>query len=191
MSACGLRAQAPVLLAAVFKFCHHRMRPFLASFPSTASSGAGTGDGVRWHSPPSSSAIPFCNFPLAGRRPHEQAHRNGVLRHREPRSAARSSRAAFASVLLWPVLLFTGAASAGIYTVALSELGDRFLTGTELVSGTASFATMWGAGALAGALIAGWAFQNLRARRTPLCGLALFAIFIAGMTTARLARTAR
>ena len=42
-----------------------------------------------------------------------------------------------------------GATAAGIYTVALAELGERF-SGHELVTGTASFSTMWGMGALAG-----------------------------------------
>jgi drug/metabolite transporter (DMT)-like permease len=51
--------------------------------------------------------------------------------------------------------MVAGAASAGIYTVALSELGDRF-SGHELVTGTAAFSTTWGLGALGGALLAGW-----------------------------------
>jgi len=91
-----------------------------------------------------------------------------------------------ATWLLWPVLLVTGAASAGIYTVALSELGDRF-TGTELVSGTASFATMWGFGALLGALVAGWAFQGFGPDGLPYTLAALFAAFILAMTGRRLA----
>jgi MFS family permease len=95
----------------------------------------------------------------------------------------------FASWLLWPVLLVTGAASAGIYTVALSELGDRF-TGTELVSGTASFATMWGFGALLGALVAGWAFQGFGPDGLPYTIAALFAVFIVAMAARRLARGA-
>jgi MFS family permease len=85
--------------------------------------------------------------------------------------------AAFSSVLLWPVLVVTGAASAGIYTIALSELGDRF-SGTELVAGTASFATMWGLGALLGALLAGWAFGGFGPDGLPYTLAALFALFI-------------
>jgi MFS family permease len=92
----------------------------------------------------------------------------------------------FGTWLLWPVLLVTGAASAGIYTVALSELGDRF-TGAELVSGTASFATMWGLGALLGALAAGWAFQIFGPDGLPYTLAALFAAFILAMTGRRLA----
>ena len=88
--------------------------------------------------------------------------------------------------LLWPVLLITGAASAGIYTVALSELGDRF-TGTELVSGTASFATTWGLGALLGALLAGWAIEAFGPDGLPYTLAALFAVFIIAMAARRIA----
>jgi MFS family permease len=48
---------------------------------------------------------------------------------------------AFGSWLIWPVLVATGAASAGIYTLALAELGERF-SGHELVAGTAAFSTV-------------------------------------------------
>jgi MFS family permease len=65
----------------------------------------------------------------------------------------------FGTFLLWPVLLVCGAASAGIYTVALSELGERF-SGNELVAGTASFATVWGLGAIFGALLGGLLHQH-------------------------------
>ena len=57
---------------------------------------------------------------------------------------------------MWPLLLVIGAAGYGVYTVALSDLGDRF-SGDELVQGSAAFATMWGGGALIGALTGGWA----------------------------------
>ena len=95
----------------------------------------------------------------------------------------------FETLLLWPALLITGAASAGIYTVALSDLGDRF-TGTELVSGTASFATMWGLGALLGALLAGWSFQAFGPDGLPYTLAVLFAAFILAMTGARAVRWA-
>ena len=63
------------------------------------------------------------------------------------------------SWLLWPLIMVMGAVSAGIYLVALSDLGDRF-GGGELMAGTASFGVMWGTGALAGAVTAGWAFEG-------------------------------
>ena len=86
----------------------------------------------------------------------------------------------FGTFLLWPVLLVCGAAAAGIYTVALSELGERF-SGNELVAGTASFATVWGLGAIFGALLGGWAFQRFGPDGLPLSIAAIFAFFIAAV----------
>lgn len=63
----------------------------------------------------------------------------------------------FGTPIFWFLLLIAGAASAGIYTVSLSELGERF-SGADLIAGSAAFSTMWGGGALLGAVIAGWAF---------------------------------
>jgi len=83
----------------------------------------------------------------------------------------------FGTILLWPVLLVCGAAAAGIYTVALSELGERF-SGNELVAGTASFATVWGLGAVFGALLGGWAFERFGPDGLPLSVAAIFAFFI-------------
>lgn len=60
----------------------------------------------------------------------------------------------------WPVLILMGATGYGVYTVALASLGDRF-SGTELVNGSASFATMWGGGALVGSMTSGWALLTL------------------------------
>jgi len=86
----------------------------------------------------------------------------------------------FGTFLLWPVLLVCGAAAAGIYTVALSELGERF-SGSELVAGTASFATVWGLGAIFGALLGGWAFESFGPDGLPLSVAAFFALFIGAM----------
>ncbi len=83
----------------------------------------------------------------------------------------------FGTPLLWPVLLVTGAASAGIYTVALAELGDRF-SGHELVTGTASFSTAWGSGALAGSLIAGWSIAGFGPDGLPYTMAAIFTLFL-------------
>ena len=65
------------------------------------------------------------------------------------------------------------------------ELGERF-SGTELVAGTASFATMWGLGALLGALLAGWAFEGFGPDGLPYTLAALFAIFIVAMSARRI-----
>ncbi len=68
--------------------------------------------------------------------------------------------------LLWPVLMLAGAAAAGIYTVALADLGDRF-SGHDLVTGTAAFSVTWGSGAFAGAMIAGWSMAVFGADGLP------------------------
>ena len=85
---------------------------------------------------------------------------------------------AFGTWIMWPLILVSGAASAGIYTVSLAELGERF-KGTELVSGTASFATMWGLGALFGAVMAGWAFDRFGPDGLPYSVAITFAVFVA------------
>ncbi|QIG46442.1 MFS transporter [Nordella sp. HKS 07] len=84
---------------------------------------------------------------------------------------------AFGTWMIWPVLVVTGAASAGIYTMALAELGERF-SGNELVAGTAAFSTMWGAGALIGALIGGWAMDRFGPDGLPYATAVVFAGFI-------------
>ena len=83
----------------------------------------------------------------------------------------------FGTAFLWPVLTVAGAASAGIYTVSLSELGDRF-SGHELVTGTASFSTTWGAGALAGSLVAGWSIAAFGPDGLPYTLASIFLVFI-------------
>lgn len=96
--------------------------------------------------------------------------------------------ATFGTIFLWPVLTVAGAASAGIYTVSLSELGDRF-SGHELVTGTASFSTTWGLGALVGSLTAGWSIAAFGPDGLPYTLAIIFAFFIlaaaASVTTQR------
>ncbi|MGH6907754.1 MAG: MFS transporter, partial [Aestuariivirga sp.] len=88
----------------------------------------------------------------------------------------------FGTWMLWPILTVAGAASAGIYTVALSELGDRF-SGHELVTGTACFSVTWGLGALLGALLAGWSIAAFGPDGLPYALAALFAAFFLGAFT--------
>ena len=90
----------------------------------------------------------------------------------------------------WPVLVVAGATGYGIYTVALAILGDRF-TGHELIAGSASFATCWGAGALAGSLIGGAAMQVFGPHGLPLSLAACFGVFLAGMWARRVQRIRR
>lgn len=84
---------------------------------------------------------------------------------------------AFATWLIWPVLIATGAASAGIYTLALAELGERF-SGHELVAGTAAFSTIWGGAALLGALLGGLAIERFGPDGLPYAIAAVFLAFI-------------
>lgn len=84
---------------------------------------------------------------------------------------------AFGTWMLWPVLVVTGATSAGIYTMALAELSERF-AGSELVAGTAAFSTTWGGGALVGALIGGWAMDRFGPDGLPYATAVVFAAFI-------------
>ena len=98
----------------------------------------------------------------------------------------------FGSWALWPVLTVMGATAAGIYTVALAELGERF-SGHELVTGTASFSTMWGLGALVGSLLAGWSIAGLGPDGLPFTMAAVFGVFILSIAagTAPARRAAR
>jgi len=60
------------------------------------------------------------------------------------------------SILLWPLLVIMGTTGYGVYTVSLVALGNRF-SGSELISGSASFALMWGFGAMIGSFGGGMA----------------------------------
>lgn len=99
---------------------------------------------------------------------------------------------AFGTWMLWPVLVVTGATSAGIYTMALAELSERF-SGSELVAGTAAFSTTWGGGALVGALIGGWAMDRFGPDGLPYATAVVFAAFVVAIAarTASAGRAAR
>jgi MFS family permease len=90
----------------------------------------------------------------------------------------------------WPLLVIAGAAGYGVYTVALTILGDRF-TGHELIVGSASFATCWGAGALMGSLIGGAAMQAFGPQGLPVSLAVCFGVFLAGMWARRVQRMKR
>jgi len=60
------------------------------------------------------------------------------------------------TILLWPLLVMMGTTGYGVYTVSLVALGNRF-SGVELISGSASFAVVWGFGALIGSVSGGMA----------------------------------
>jgi MFS family permease len=79
--------------------------------------------------------------------------------------------------LVWPLMLLVGAAGFGIYTVGLALLGDCF-QGTDLVAGTAAFATVWGLGSLIGAIICGWAMDGFGPDALPYTLAAIFAVYL-------------
>jgi MFS family permease len=58
------------------------------------------------------------------------------------------------SDLKWPLLILMGTTGYGVYTVSLVSLGSRF-RGIELINGSASFAVVWGFGALLGSVSGG------------------------------------
>jgi MFS family permease len=85
--------------------------------------------------------------------------------------------------LIWPMIFLWGAASYGIYTMSIIELGERF-SGAALVAGNAAFSMMWGVGGIAVPPLAGGAMAWLGAGGLPLtlgllC-LALAAASVAG-----------
>lgn len=89
--------------------------------------------------------------------------------------------AVFGAWMMWPLLAICGASSAAIYTIALSALGDSF-SGHELTAGTACFSMTWGAGALAGSLATGRAFELFGPDGMPWLLAILLFIFAAGLT---------
>jgi MFS family permease len=81
------------------------------------------------------------------------------------------------SVFKWPLLVLMGTSGYGVYTVSLASLGNRF-SGIELVNGSASFAIVWGFGALIGSVSGGWAMLGFGSHGLPI-GLALVYILLA------------
>jgi MFS family permease len=89
-----------------------------------------------------------------------------------------------ATTWMWPVLVIAGAAGYGVYTVSLTALGDRF-EGIELVNGSASFAAMWGVGALLGSISGGWSMAGFGPHGLPLLMAAVYALLVAGLVVRR------
>jgi MFS family permease len=81
------------------------------------------------------------------------------------------------SWLVWPLMLLVGAAGFGIYTVGLALLGDCF-KGTDLVAGTAAFATVWGLGSLIGAVVAGAGMDLFGPDALPYSLAVIFAVYL-------------
>jgi len=87
-----------------------------------------------------------------------------------------------ATLWKWPVVTVLGAAGYGIYTVALADLGDRF-SGQELITGSSTFAVMWGIGALFGSVMGGWSMAWLGPHGLPLFFALAYAILVGGLIT--------
>jgi len=81
------------------------------------------------------------------------------------------------SGLKWPLLILMGTTGYGVYTVSLAALGDRF-SGIDLVNGSASFALVWGFGALIGSVSGGWAMIGFGPHGLPI-SLALVYLLLA------------
>ncbi len=81
------------------------------------------------------------------------------------------------SGLKWPLLILMGTAGYGVYTVSLAALGDRF-SGIDLVNGSASFAVVWGFGALFGSVSGGWVMLGFGPHGLPI-SLALVYLLLA------------
>ncbi len=62
-------------------------------------------------------------------------------------------------VLFWAVLFLWGGFVLGIYTVALSQVGDRF-SGADLVAANAAISILYGAGGAAGPALSGMAMDK-------------------------------
>jgi len=82
------------------------------------------------------------------------------------------------SGLKWPLLILMGTTGYGVYTVSLASLGYRF-SGIDLVNGSASFALVWGFGALIGSVSGGWAMLGFGPHGLPII-LAIVYLLLAG-----------
>ena len=94
------------------------------------------------------------------------------------------------SAFIWPVLIIMGASGYGVYTVAMAELGDRF-SGHELVTGSSSFAVMWGLGALLGSISGGWAMSIFGAFGLPLLIATSYSILLGAIIVRRIRAVGR
>ena len=85
------------------------------------------------------------------------------------------------SVFKWPLLVLMGTAGYGVYTVSLASLGNRF-SGIELVNGAASFAIVWGFGALIGSVFGGWVMLGFGAHGLPISLALVYFLLALGVT---------
>ncbi len=89
------------------------------------------------------------------------------------------------SILKWPILVLMGTTGYGVYTVSLTSLGNRF-SGIELVNGSASFAIVWGFGALIGSVSGGWAMLGFGTDALPVSLALVYFLLALGITLRQL-----
>ena len=90
---------------------------------------------------------------------------------------------------LWPVLFAWGGVTLGLYTMAMTLLGERF-TGSDLVVGGAVFSVGYGSGSMIGPIIAGGAMDIWGPVGMPLVLAAASALFVIAATMRRRAAAA-
>ncbi len=84
------------------------------------------------------------------------------------------------TVWMWPVLVIIGSTGYGVYTVALTSLGERF-SGQDLINGSAAFAVIWGMGALFGSISGGWAMSGFGPHGLPIFIAAVYLLLAIGL----------
>jgi MFS family permease len=94
------------------------------------------------------------------------------------------------SIFKWPLLVLMGTTGYGVYTVSLASLGNRF-SGIELVNGSASFAIVWGFGALIGSVSGGWAMLGFGADALPISLALVYFLLALGVTHRQLSMQKR
>ena len=85
------------------------------------------------------------------------------------------------SGLKWPLLILMGTTGYGVYTVSLASLGNRF-SGIDLVNGSASFALVWGFGALIGSVSGGWAMLGFGPHGLPIILAVVYLLLASGVS---------
>lgn len=80
----------------------------------------------------------------------------------------------------WPVLVLMGTTGYGVYTVSLVALGERF-RGSELIEGSASFAVVWGFGALLGSVSGGLSMLASASHGLPFSLALVYLLLAAGV----------
>ena len=80
----------------------------------------------------------------------------------------------------WPLLVLMGTTGFGVYTVSLAALGNRF-SGIELVNGAASFAIVWGLGAMLGSISGGWVMLGFGSDGLPFSLAFIYLLFAFGV----------